>query len=96
MLPHGTVLVELEQVALSFARTNEEKVTALLGWLQSPAVTAFARLRQTAQQLRKGGGGNAAGSYYQVVEERSRALQHRLSDILRLVRYQGVPDSPLD
>ncbi len=95
-MTHGTALVELEQVAFSFARTNAEKVAALLGWLQSPAVTAFAQLRQTAQQLRKGGGGNAAGPYYQVVEERSRALQHRLSDILRFVRYEGVPNSPLD
>ena len=31
VLTHGTALVELEQVAFSFARTNEEKVTALLG-----------------------------------------------------------------
>lgn len=29
------------------------------------------------------------------MEERSRALQHRVSDILRLVRYEGVPSSPL-
>ena len=95
VMTHGTALGELEQVAFSFDRTNEEKVTALLNWLQSPAVTAFAQLRQTAQQLRKGGGGNAAGPYYQVVEERSRALQHRLGDILRLVCYEGVPTSPL-
>lgn len=87
VLTYDTALVELEQVAFSFACTNAEKVTALLGWLQSPAVTAFARLRQIAQQLRKGGGGNAAGPYYHVVEERSRALQHRVSDILRLVQY---------
>lgn len=92
---HGAALQTLEQVAFSFARTNEDKVAALLAWLQTPDVTAFAQLRQTAQQLRKGGGGNVNGPYFQVVEERSRALQRRLGDILRLVDYEGPADSPL-
>ncbi|GAA3977044.1 Tn3 family transposase [Hymenobacter antarcticus] len=92
---HGEALTQVEAVAFSFARTNAEKVAALLAWLQTPDVAAFAQLRQTAQQLRKGGGGSPTGPYYQVVEERSRALQRRLGDILRLVAYEGRPDSPL-
>ena len=92
----GTALVELEHVAFSFAQTNEEKVAALLTWFQTPTVTAFAQLRHTAQQLRKGGGGSSVGPYYRIVEERSRALQQRLGEILRLVAYAGAADSLLD
>jgi TnpA family transposase len=95
VVAHGTALAQLEDVAFSFACTNEEKVTALLAWLQTPDVAAFAQLRQTAQQLRKGGGGSRTGPYYHVVAERSRALQRRLGDILRRVAYEGAPDSPL-
>lgn len=51
MVSHGAALAQLEDVAFSFARTNEEKVAALLAWLQTPDVTAFAQLRHTAQQL---------------------------------------------
>ncbi|MEJ7666138.1 MAG: hypothetical protein WKG07_44810 [Hymenobacter sp.] len=95
VVTHGAALAQLEEVAFSFARTNAEKVAALLAWLQTPDVAAFAQLRQTAQQLRKGGGGSPTGPYYQVVEERSRALQRRLGEILRLVAYEGRADSPL-
>lgn len=66
---HGAALAQLEAVAFSFARTNEKKVTALLTWLQTPEVTTFAQLLQTAQQLRKGGSSSPTGPYYQVVEE---------------------------
>ncbi|WP_083322613.1 Tn3 family transposase [Hymenobacter lapidarius] len=95
VVSHGVALARLEEVAFSFARTNEEKVTALLAWLQTPAVADFAQLGHTAQQLRKGGGGSRIGPYYQVVEERSRALQRRLGEILRRVGYEGAADSPL-
>ncbi|RYY18422.1 MAG: Tn3 family transposase, partial [Cytophagaceae bacterium] len=95
VVSHGAALAQLEAVALSFARTNEEKVEALLTWLQAPAVAAFAQLGQTAQQLRKGGGGSSTGPYYQIIEERSRTLQRRLGEILRRVAYEGAADSPL-
>jgi hypothetical protein len=70
-------------------------VTALLAWLQTPAAAAFGQLRQTAQQLRKRGGGSSTGPYYQIIEERSRTLQRRLGEILRSVAYEGAADSPL-
>ena len=95
VVSHGVALAQLEDVAFSFARTNEEKVTALLAWLQTPAVADFAQLGQTAQQLRKGGGGSSTGPYYQIIEERSRTLQRRLGEILRTVAYEGAADSPL-
>jgi len=95
VVTHGASLAELERIAFSFARTNEEKVAALLAWLQTPAVTAFGQLHQTAQQLRKGGGGSTAGPYYHIVEERSRALHRRLGEILRRVDYEAEPNSPL-
>ncbi len=95
VVTHGAALAELEELAFSFARTNAEKVASLLAWLQTPTVTAFARLRQNAQHLRKGGGGSTSGPYYQVVEERSRALQRRLGEILRTVAYEGTADNPL-
>ncbi|SHM24284.1 Tn3 family transposase [Hymenobacter psychrotolerans] len=95
VIGHGAALQQLEAVAFSFAQTNEQKVEALLAWLQTPDVAAFAQLRHAAQQLRKAGGGSTTGPYYQVVEERSRALQRRLGDILRLVEYEGPADSPL-
>ena len=95
VVSHGAAMAQLEDVAFFFARTNEEKVTALLAWLQTSDVTAFAQLRHTTQQLRKGGGGSAAGPYYRVVEERSRTLQGRLGEILRHVAYEGAADSPL-
>ena len=95
VVSHGAALAQLEAVAFSFARTNEEKVAALLAWLQAPAVAAFAQLGQTAQQLRKGGGGSSTGPYYQIIEERSRTLQRRLGEILRSVAYEGAADSPL-
>ena len=65
VVAHSAALAQLEAVAFSFARTNAEKVAALLAWLQTPDVAAFAQLRQTAQQLRKGGGGSPTGPYYQ-------------------------------
>jgi TnpA family transposase len=95
VISHGTALTQLEAVAFSFARTNKEKVTALLGWLQTPAVAAFAQLGHTAQQLCKGGGGSSTGPYYQIIEARSRTLQRRLGEILRTVAYEGAADSPL-
>ena len=95
VVSHGAALAQLEAVAFSFARTNEEKVEALLAWLQTPAVAAFGQLGQTAQQLRKGGGGSRTGPYYQIIEERSRTLQRRLGEILRSVAYEGAADSPL-
>jgi hypothetical protein len=95
VVSHGAALAQLEEVAFSFARTNEEKVTALLAWLQTPAVADFAQLGQTAQQLRKGGGGSSIGPYYQIIEARSRTLQRRLGEILRTVAYEGATDSPL-
>ena len=85
----------LEHVAFSFAHTHEQKVAALLAWLQTPSVAAFGQLRQTAQQLRRAGGGSTAGPYYRVVEERSRALHRRLGEILRTVDYEGDPTNPL-
>lgn len=95
VVSHGAALAQLEAVAFSFARTNEEKVAALLAWLQTPAVAAFGQLGQTAQQLRQGGGGSSTGPYYQIIEERSRTLQRRLGEILRTVAYEGAADSPL-
>ena len=95
VVSHGAALTQLEAVAFSFARTNEEKVEALLTWLQAPNVVAFAQLGQTAQQLRKGGGGSSTGPYYQIIEERSRTLQRRLGEILRRVVYEGAADNPL-
>lgn len=95
VVSHGAALAQLEAVAFSFARTNEEKVTALLAWLQTPAVAAFGQLGQTAQQLRQGGGGSSTGPYYQILAERSRTLQRRLGEILRRVAYEGAADSPL-
>ena len=77
------------------ARTNEEKVATLLALLQTPDVAVFAQLRQTAQHLRKRGGSSTSGPYYQVIEARSRTLQRRLGEILRLVAYEGAADSPL-
>ncbi len=95
VVTHGAALTQLEAVAFSFARTNEEKVAALLAWLQTPDVAAFVQLRQAAQQLRKGGGGSTSGPYYQIIAERSRILQRRLGEILRTVAYEGAADSPL-
>ena len=95
VVSHGAALAQLEAVAFSFARTNEEKVEALLAWLQTPVVAAFGQLGQTAQQLRKGGGDSSTGPYYQIIEERSRTLQRRLGEILRSVAYEGAADSPL-
>ena len=95
VLHHATALQQLEQVAFSFAHTNDEKVARLLDWLHTPAVAAFAHVRQTAQQLRQGNGGGPNGVYYQVVAERSRALQQRLGEILRQVPYEGVADNAL-
>ncbi len=85
----------LEQVAFSFAHTHEQKVTALLAWLETPSVVAFGQLQHTAQQLRRTGSGSTAGSYYRIVEERSRALQRRVGEILRLVDYEGEPANAL-
>lgn len=95
VVAHAAALAELERAAFAFDRTNDEKLLALLDWLQRPAVTAFGQVRQAAQQLHQGGGGSVDGPYYQIIEERSRALQRRLSDILRYVDYTAVSDSPL-
>nr|WP_246399150.1 Tn3 family transposase [Hymenobacter luteus] len=95
VVAHSAALAALEHMAFAFDRTNDEKVAALLAWLHTPDVTAFTQVRTSAQQLRQGGGGSASGPYYQVIEERSRALQRRLGDILRRVAYDGPADSPL-
>lgn len=93
VVAHGQALDALEQTAYSFAQTHAEKVTALLAWLALPAVQQFRQLPRTAQQLRPGASPTAP--YYAVVEERSRGLQRRLTDILRVVDYEGAPGSPL-
>ena len=92
VVAHSEALDVLEQTAFSFAQTNEEKVTALLAWLQTPSVIAFKGLRRAAQQLRQAGA-SPTGTYYQVVEERSRTLQSRLGELLRQVRYEGAADN---
>ncbi len=94
VVTHGAALQELERMAFAFDRTNADKVAALLAWLHTPSVAAFGQLRLAAQQLRRTSGGGY-DPYFRVIEERSRALQRRLGDILRTVAYEGPSDSPL-
>jgi TnpA family transposase len=93
VLTHADWLKVLEEVAFSFAKTHQEKVTDLVEWLRSAKTKEFQTLKPKVERLQKG---HRLGTvHYQIIEERSRSLQSRFADILRQVTYQSAPDDAL-
>ena len=90
---HAQWLTVLEDVAFSFAMTHQEKVAGLVEWLRSTTTQQFQELPTKVERLRKGH--RLGALHYQIIEERSRALQSRFADILRQVDYQTASDDPL-
>lgn len=85
VIDHAEVIQQMEDTAFSFAKTADEKLAELVSWLASEPVRHFKSLKPKAQQLR--GKYRKEQPYYQVLEERSRALQNRISDIIRYLNF---------
>lgn len=90
---HAQWLTVLEDIAFSFAKTHEEKVAGLVEWLRSTTTQQFQTLSAKVERLRKGS--RLGVLHYQIIEERSRALQSRFADILRQIDYQTASGDPL-
>lgn len=93
VIVHVGVLEQLEETAFSFAKTKEEKIKSLVEWVNSESIRTFKGLKPKVERLRKPQGKNE--TYFQVREEKSRALQTRISDIIRHVDFAISPDHPL-
>ena len=78
---HARWLTVLEDIAFSFAKTHQEKVAGLVEWLRSDTTGQFQTLPPKVDRLRKGH--RLGPLHYQIIEERSWALQSRFADILR-------------
>ena len=96
VVSHGAALAQLEDVAFSFARTNEEKVGCPAGLAANPGrggLCAVAPDGPATPQRRWAAALPALTT--RSWKSASRTLQRRLGEILRRVAYEGPADSPL-
>jgi TnpA family transposase len=83
-------LDQLENLTLDFAKTNKEKIDYLIRWVNSDVFLRFKQGKSAIGTFRKGGYIKKDEAYYQVLEEKSRQLQYRVSDILRHIDFDCV------
>lgn len=76
-------LSKIEIITLDFAKTNQEKMEYWVNWVNSEIFLKFMGNKNTLSKLRKGAYIKKDDAYYQVLEEKSRTLQYRVSDMLR-------------
>ncbi|MEN9523746.1 MAG: hypothetical protein RL065_2123, partial [Bacteroidota bacterium] len=76
-------LNKLENITLDFAKTNDEKINYWIKWVNSDIFLKFKGNKNTISKLRKGDYIKKDDAYYQILEEKSRVLQYRVSDMLR-------------
>lgn len=76
-------LNKLETITLDFAKTNQEKINYWVKWVNSELFLKFKGNKSAISKLRKGDYIKKDEAYYQILEEKSRVLQYRVSDMLR-------------
>jgi TnpA family transposase len=76
-------LSKLETITLDFAKTNEEKINYWIKWVNSEVFLRFKSNKNIISKLRRGDYIKKDDAYYQILEEKSRVLQYRVSDMLR-------------
>jgi hypothetical protein len=73
----------LKTVTLDSGKTPQEKLDYLTNWVNSEMFSKFEANPNTLSTLRKKNYIKRDEVYYQILEEKSRILQYRVSDILR-------------
>lgn len=86
-------LNNLEKITLDFAKTNQEKVVYWVKWVNSEMFLKFKNNKNTINKLRKGDYIKKDEAYYQILEEKSRVLQYRVSDILRHLDFDCINEN---
>lgn len=86
-------LNRLETMTLDFAKTNEEKIDFWIKWVSSDVFLRFKHSKSTIGRLRKGGYVKKDDAYYQVLEQKSRQLQYRVSDMLRHIDFDCTDEN---
>jgi TnpA family transposase len=81
-------VTKVETITLDFAKTNDEKAKYWVEWVNSEVFLKFKNSKKEVERLRKGGHIKKDDAYYQILEEKSRVLQFRVSDILRHLDFE--------
>ena len=81
-------VTKVETITLDFGKTNDEKAQFWVEWVNSETFLKFKSSKKEVDKLRKGGHIKKDDAYYQILEEKSRVLQFRVSDILRHLDFE--------
>jgi TnpA family transposase len=81
-------VTKVETITLDFGKTNDEKAKYWVEWVNSETFLKFKNSKKEVDKLRKGGHIKKDDAYYQILEEKSRVLQFRVSDILRHLDFE--------
>jgi TnpA family transposase len=79
---------KVEEVTMDFGKTNDEKAQYWIEWVNSDLFLNFKNSKKEVERLKKGGHIKKDDAYYQILEEKSRVLQYRVSDILRYIDFE--------
>ncbi|MCU0440623.1 MAG: Tn3 family transposase [Raineya sp.] len=79
----------LESITLDSTITNQKKFEYLINWTLSDVFWKFKNNKSNLFKLKKRGYIKKDDVYYQVLEEKSRVLQYRVSDILRHLDFDS-------
>ncbi len=82
-----TELTKLESITLDFGKTVEEKVKHWVDWVNSELFFRFVNSKKSVENLKKGGHIKKDDAYYKVLEEGSRGLQVRVSEIIKTIDF---------
>jgi TnpA family transposase len=93
IISHAEEMEQLELTTLSAVKTDHEKLEHLMQWFSSDAARQFKNLKGKAVTILQPGAKD--DPYYQVLEDKSRALQNRVSDIIRYLDFGLEPGMPL-
>jgi len=78
---------KVESITLDFSKTIQEKAKFWVELINSELFFKFVNSKKTIERLKKGGNIKKDDTYYKVLEEGSRSLQVRVSDIIRTIDF---------
>lgn len=81
-------LTRVESVTLDFGKTLQEKAKFWGEWVNSEVFLKFKNSKKTVEKIRKGGNIKKDDAYFQVLEEKSRALQGKVSNIIKNIDFE--------
>lgn len=81
-------LSNVELVTLDFSKTLEEKAAFWRDWVNSEPFLKFKASKKSVEKIKKGGNIKKDDAYFQILEEKSRSLQVRVSDIIRNIDFE--------